>query len=143
MVKIYKEQDTIYMEDNGDIVDLTNHIMVDKKTGRDVIKLPENSANRQWIMVDKVTEEGVELNYKETRTIGPRGSKKDWREYLTEDERFELDQYEEGIARLKAIADENRRAEKETPMTAEEKLRAKIAKLQAQLDTLNKEEVDE
>ena len=141
MVKIYKEQDTIYMEDNGDIVELDD-IIVDKKSGKEVIKLPANSANRQWLMLDKVTEEGIELEYKATRTIGARASKKDWREYLTEDQRFELDQYEEGIARLKAIADENRRAEKETPMTAEEKLRAKIAKLQAQYDALIKEEVD-
>ena len=140
MVKIYKEQDTIYMEDNGDIVDLNEHITVDKKTGRDVIKLPENSANRQWIMVDKITEEGIELAYKETRTIGarlPGVDKKPYIEYLTDEE---LAEYNRLIEVAKARKAE---AEKRTPMTAEEKLRAKIAKLQAMIDALNTEEVDE
>lgn len=136
MVKIYKENETIYMEDNGNIVDLTDHIMVDKKTGRDVIKLPENSANRQWIMADKVTEEGVELSYKETRTIGVRGSSKKLQDYMTDEEK-------QIVADIMAKCQERKDADKPTPMTAEDKLRAKIAKLQAQIDALNKEEVDE
>lgn len=136
MVKIYKENDNIYMEDGDNIVELNDYVMVDKKTGRDVIKLPENSANRQWLMVDKIGENGIELEYKATRVVGPRGSKKDWREYLTEDERSELDHYEEGVARLRAIADENRRAEKETPKSEIEKLKDKIAKYQAHIAKL-------
>lgn len=143
MVKIYKENETIYMEDDGDIVELNEHITIDKKSGKEVIKLPENSANRQWIMVDKVTEEGIVLAYKETRTIGARSPKKHWTEYLDENELFEYDRANEILDELKAIAEQRKQAEKEKPMTAEEKLRAKIAKLQAQIDALNKEEVDE
>lgn len=130
MVKIYKENETIYLEDGDEIMECTK-IVHDKKTDKDWVILPENSANRKCIVLDKVTEEPLELSYKESRTIGPRGPKKDWREYLDENERFELDQYEEGIARLKTIADENRRAEKETPKSEIEKLKDKIAKYQS------------
>lgn len=136
MVKIYKENETIYMEDGDEIVELNEYITVDKKSGKEVIKLPENSANRQWIMVDKVTEEGIELNYKETRTIGARGSSKKLQDYMTDEEK-------QIVADIMAKCQERKNADKPTPMTAEEKLRAKIAKLQAQIDALNKEEVDE
>lgn len=135
MVEIYKENETIYMKDGDDIVECEK-IVHENKTGKDWVVLPENSSNRKVVDLAKISETPIELKYRETRVVGPRGSKKDWREYLTEDERLELDQYEEGIVRLRAIADEKRRAEKETPLTELEKAQREVAKWQAKVARL-------
>lgn len=136
MVKIYKENDNIYMEDGNDIVELNDYIMVDKKTGRDVIKLPENSANRQWLMVDKIGENGIELEYKATRMVGPRGSGKKLEDYLTDEERATIEAIKEACRQRKE-------ADKPAPKSEIDKLRDQIAKYQAKIAKLQEEEAAE
>lgn len=136
MVKIYKENDNIYMEDGDNIVELNDYIMVDKKTGRDVIKLPENSANRQWLMVDKISEDGIELEYKATRTVGPRGSGKKLEDYLTDEERATIEAIKEACRQRKE-------ADKPAPKSEIDKLRDQIAKYQAKIAKLQEEEAAE
>ena len=136
MVKIYKENDNIYMEDGDDIVELNDYIMVDKKTGRDVIKLPENSANRQWLMVDKIGENGIELEYKATRMVGPRGSGKKLEDYLTDEERATIEAIKEACRQRKE-------ADKPAPKSEIDKLRDQIAKYQAKIAKLQEEEAAE
>lgn len=136
MVKIYKENDNIYMEDGDDIVELNDYIMVDKKTGRDVIKLPENSANRQWLMVDKIGENGIELEYKATRMVGPRGSGKKLEDYLTDEERATIEAIKEACRQRKE-------ADKPAPKSEIDKLRDQIAKYQAKIAKLQEEDAAE
>lgn len=136
MVKIYKENDNIYMEDGDNIVELNDYIMVDKKTGRDVIKLPENSANRQWLMVDKIGENGIELEYKATRMVGPRGSGKKLEDYLTDEERATIEAIKEACRQRKE-------ADKPAPKSEIDKLRDQIAKYQAKIAKLQEEEAAE
>ena len=100
--------------------------------------LPVNSANRKWFTVkkaDALREKGiteVELEYRETRKIGPVGSKlpnEKLISYLPEDLQAE---YKAIIDR--AIAARN--DAKSKPMTELEKAQAKLAKAKAAYDKL-------
>ena len=100
--------------------------------------LPVNSANRKWFTVKKVDalrEKGiteVDLEYRETRKIGPVGSKlpnEKLISYLPEDLQAE---YKAIIDR--AIAARN--DAKSKPMTELEKAQAKLAKAKAAYDKL-------
>lgn len=100
--------------------------------------LPVNSANRKWFTVKKANalfEKGiteVDLEYRETRKIGPVGTKipnEKLISYLSEDLQAE---YKAIIER--AIAARN--DAKAKPMTELEKAQAKLAKAQAAYDKL-------
>ena len=100
--------------------------------------LPVNSANRKWFTVkkaDALREKGiaeVELEYRETRKLGPVGSKlpnEKLISYLPEDLQAE---YKAIIER--AIAARN--DAKSKPMTELEKAQAKLAKAKAAYDKL-------
>ena len=100
--------------------------------------LPVNSANRKWFTVkkaDALREKGiteVELEYRETRKIGPVGSKLPNEKplsYLSEELQAE---YKAIIDR--AIAARN--DAKSKPMTELEKAQAKLAKAKAAYDKL-------
>lgn len=65
-IRIYSQDSKFYMEDNGNTTELVE--LVDNgKT----LKLPENSSNRKYCSVEKALK-GITLDYKETKTFGPR-----------------------------------------------------------------------
>lgn len=128
MVKIYKENETIYMEDGDDIIELTK-VVHENKTDKDWVVLPENSANRKVVDLAKISETPIELKYRETRMVGPRGSSKKLEEYMTDEEK-------QIVADIMAKCKERKEADKPAPKSEIEKLKEKIAKYQAQIDAL-------
>lgn len=103
-----------------------------KDGDREVLKLPENSANRKYVDKKAVDEQKtIELDYKATRTLGERnatGSAKKWTEYLTAEEKKTVDD-------IVKKAKERYEAEKNDPKA---QLKAKIAALQKKLEELQK-----
>lgn len=115
----------------------------------DYIALPVNAANRQWAAVKKAEvffaenpDGQMPMAYRATRTIDntkPRVPNAKLIDYLSEDDKAE---YMAIIDRANAARLADIQANKK-PMTEEEKLLAKIAKLQASLEALKtKEESD-
>ena len=132
MVRVYKENDKYFMEDNGDTQEVTK-ISYEKKTGKYWLILPTNSSNRKGVDISKITDDGINIEYRETRVLGARlstGDKKPWLEYLTEEE---LEQYNSLVEIAKQRKSD---AEKKQPLTAIEKARIKLAKAQAEVDRL-------
>ena len=128
MVKIYKENDKVIMEDGDNIVEVTK-IVHENKTGKDWIVLPENSANRKVVDLAKVTDEPLELNYRETRVVGPRGSGKKLEDYMTPEERATVDA-------IIAACKERKLADKPQPKTELQKAMDLVAKYQAKVAAL-------
>ena len=128
MVKIYKENDKIIMEDGDNIVEVTK-VVHENKTGKDWIVLPENSSNRKVVDLAKVTDEPLELNYRETRIVGPRGSGKKLEDYMTPEERATVDA-------IIAACKERKLADKPQPKTELQKAMALVAKYQAKVAAL-------
>lgn len=128
MVKIYKENDKIIMEDDDNIVEVTK-VVHENKTGKDWIVLPENSANRKVVDLAKVTEQPLELNYRETRVVGPRGSGKKLEDYMTPEERATVDA-------IMAACRERKLADKPQPKTELQKAMDLVAKYQAKVAAL-------
>ena len=128
MVKIYKENDKVIMEDGDNIVEVTK-IVHENKTGKDWIVLPENSANRKVVDLAKVTEQPLELNYRETRVVGPRGSGKKVEDYMTPEERATVDA-------IMAACRERKLADKPQPKTELQKTMDLVAKYQAKVAAL-------
>lgn len=104
---------------------------------KDTLLLPKNPANRTYFDVKQFAKKGVdeiELEYRETRVLGPynRGVvKKEWTEYMTEEEKAQYDAIRHACFERKKIA--------ETPpeLTEAEKLQLEIEKLTAKLAALN------
>ena len=130
MVKIYKENDKIIMEDGNNIVELTK-VVHENKTGKDWIVLPENSSNRKVVDLAKVTEQPLELNYRETRVIGPRGSGKKLEDYMTPEERATVDAIMEACRERKLADKPQPKTELQKAMDLVAKYQAKVAALQA------------
>lgn len=65
-IRIYAQDSKYYMEDNGTTTEITNIT----KDGISLI-LPENSSNRKYCSIEKALK-GITLDYKETKTFGPR-----------------------------------------------------------------------
>ena len=65
-IRIYTQNSKFYMEDNGTTTEL-NELVDNGKT----LKLPDNSSNRKYCSVEKALK-GITLDYKETKTFGPR-----------------------------------------------------------------------
>ena len=128
MVKIYKENDKIIMEDGDNTVEVTK-VVHENKTGKDWIVLPENSANRKVVDLAKVTEQPLELNYRETRVVGPRGSGKKLEDYMTPEERATVDA-------IMAACRERKLADKPQPKTELQKAMDLVAKYQAKVAAL-------
>lgn len=127
-MKIYLQNDKAFMEDNGNIVEVTK-TGLEKSKNKMYYVLPENSLNRKYLYVDKLKELGtIDYGdaYKTTRTIGTSAGK--WQDYLTNEEK-------ETIDKIKAECEKRLETAKELkkPQTEKEKLLAKIAKLQAQI----------
>lgn len=124
-MKIYKTNDTFYMEDNNTIVELSPN--------KDYfLKLPENSVNRVWVScrkVDNAPNQTIDYGdiVKTPRTLTT--SKRPLEDYLNDEDK----------AVYLALIEKAKKAREEAtkkPMTEEEKLKAKIAKYQAQYDAL-------
>lgn len=124
-MRIYKTNDTFYMEDNNTIVELSPN--------KDYfLKLPENSVNRVWVSckkVDKAPNQTIDYGdiVKTPRTLTT--SKRPLEDYLNDEDK----------AMYLALIEKAKKAREEAtkkPMTEEEKLKAKIAKYQAQYDAL-------
>ena len=124
-MKIYKTNDTFYMEDNDTIVELSPN--------KDYfLKLPENSVNRVWVScrkVDNAPNQTIDYGdiVKTPRTLTT--SKRPLEDYLNDEDK----------AMYLALIEKAKKAREEAtkkPMTEEEKLKAKIAKYQAQYDAL-------
>ena len=99
------------------------------------LEVPENPTNRRWLKLATLQEKGeVILEAKEKRVLGSYTKsatpKKAWTEYLTDDE---LATYNDLKAKGEARKAE---AEKPTPKSEAEKLKERLAKLQAQYDEL-------
>ena len=116
------------MEDDDNIVELTK-VVHENKTGKDWIVLPENSSNRKVVDLAKVTEQPLELNYRETRVIGPRGSGKKLEDYMTPEERATVDA-------IMAACRERKLADKPQPKTELQKAMELVAKYQAKVAAL-------
>ena len=124
-MKIYKTNDTFYMEDNDTIVELSPN--------KDYfLKLPENSVNRVWVScrkVDNAPNQTIDYGdiVKTPRTLTT--SKRPLEDYLNDEDK----------AMYLALIEKAKKAREEAtkkPMTEEEKLKAKIAKYQAQYEAL-------
>lgn len=103
------------------------------------LEVPENPTNRRWLKLATLQEKGeVILEAKAKRVLGSYAKsatpKKAWTEYLTDDE---LATYNDLKAKGEARKAE---AEKPTPKSEAEKLKERLAKLQAQYDALVAEE---
>ena len=116
------------MEDGDNIVEVTK-VVHENKTGKDWIVLPENSANRKVVDLAKVTDEPLELNYRETRVVGPRGSGKKLEDYMTPEERATVDA-------IMAACKERKLADKPQPKTELQKAMELVAKYQAKVAAL-------
>ena len=124
-MRIYKTNDTFYMEDNDTIVELSPN--------KDYfLKLPENSVNRVWVScrkVDNAPNQTIDYGdiVKTPRTLTT--SKRPLEDYLNDEDK----------AVYLALIEKAKKAREEAtkkPMTEEEKLKAKIAKYQAQYEAL-------
>lgn len=131
-IKIYAQDSKYFMEDlDTNITTELTDIRQDPKGTGDYIVLPENSANRKFCKVKKAIE-GIQLDYKESKTFGPRNPdapktqkvKINLDEYLTDEEKAKIEKHEKAIADIKAKAHE--RAQKDI----------KMAELKAQLMAL-------
>ena len=132
-MKVYKKEGKFFMEDNGNVVEVTPN--------KDYwLKLPANSCNRVWTncaKVDKAANQCVDYGneVKVPRTITGRSAveRKPLEDYLSEEDRKTY------LALVEKAKKAREAANKKAPMTEEEKLRrvieraqAKIAELQAQ-----------
>lgn len=112
----------------------TVHVLNDKpKNEPYTLILPTNPSNRKYFSSKKVDEAGgeIELAYKESRTLGSRAEtspRKQLHEYLSDDEQALF-------LSLLEKAKMNREQEQKKVMTPEEKLKARIARLQAEYDS--------
>ena len=142
MVKIIKSETSTEgyaIDDNGQVVDLTEKNRYIDKRRPDVLyyHLPNNSANRQYIAANKLSD-GLVLEYKESRPTGSRSVEKHPIEYyMTEDE---LAMYNEIVENAKARKVE---AEKPKQLTALEKAQLAYEKAKAEVERLTKESAAE
>ena len=132
MCKVYVSEGKYFMEDNGQVVELKTMLT----HGKLEVKLPENSANRQFIMCHKIDQLGeiiLEPKTSDPRVL-PKGiSVKALDEYMTDEERKIVEEIRE---KCKARAEAAKAEKKDENDKA--KLLAKIAKYQAELEQLTK-----
>lgn len=130
-MKVYKQNDVFYMEDNGATVELTPNADY-------YVKLPANSCNRVWVSctkVDKAPDQCIDYGteIKQPRTLGPRTEQqKKLLDYATDEERAIINEI---LAKCK----ERKAADKPAPKTDLEKAKAlaekwanKVKELKAQ-----------
>lgn len=132
-MRMYKEGEKAYLEDNGEVVEVTK-TWFEKAKNKWWYILPKNSLNRTYVSVDKLERE-QEIDLGNTvhvaRVLGSSG--KNWQEYMTEEEKAQYEQAQAVIAGIEQACKDRKAADKVAPKTEKEKLLEKIAKLQAQV----------
>ena len=131
-MKVYKKEGKFFMEDNGNVVEVTPN--------KDYwLKLPANSCNRVWTncaKVDKATNQCVDYGdeVKVPRTITGRSAveRKPLEDYLSEDDRK---MYLALVEKAKKAREE---ATKKKPLTELEKAQREVEKWQARVALLSK-----
>lgn len=119
---------------------------IEKKTGILWYTLPENASNRKLINAAKITD-GMVLEYRETRVLGPRaegtGTKSlKWTDFLTDLEKETLELYKANCEARMQAEQERIKAEKEANKEQDKldksiaRKEALIAKYQAELEAL-------
>lgn len=133
-MKVYLNNGTYFMDDNGNVVALTPN---DDR----YLKLPANSVNRTWVScakIDKAPNQCVDYgeDVKVARTLTSRGEstpRKGLEEYLEGDDR-------ETYLKLVEKAKANREAaNKKAPMTEIEKAQRRLERAQADVARLQGE----
>jgi heterodisulfide reductase subunit B len=127
-MKVYKQNDVFYMEDNNQTVALTPN--------KDYyLKLPTNSCNRVWVSCKKVDDApNQSLDYgtevKVARLLGPRSEQsKKLLDYATDEER-------KTIEAILAKCRERKEKDKPAPKTELEKAKALAEKYAARVKEL-------
>lgn len=143
---ITRQNNNLTIIDNGNPIAIPTPY---RFTSDGYLKIPQNSTGRtlvKFATVENLAEgESYELKNKVEKNPNPessnRLSKKKMIELMTDEER---DLYETTLKNaediIKGIFDAVTARNAKTPMSPEEKLRAKIAKLEAQLKSLTEEE---
>lgn len=124
-------------DDKTNIVDIEKISKPDHH-GVQWLILPENPANRQYMALPKAEkiEKELELEYRETRTIGPRGNSKKLEDYMTDEEKKLV---EEIMNRCK----ERKANDKPKELTPLEKAMRNLEKYQKEVEELKKKEAEE
>lgn len=130
----------VIADDGIHLVDTDLDVIVTTSKDGLAYVLPSNSANRKFIVVKKIEEAKangiteIPLEYRATRTLGPVSKKLPNEKliaYLSEDKQAE---YRAIFEEAYSLYEADRAANKKQPKTEIEKLEARIAKLQAELD---------
>lgn len=106
------ENNKFYIIDNNIKTEITK-IIFDKKQQKDVLKLPENSTGRQWVIIDKIIKAGGILELQPVNKNNKSTDNKSIRDWLSPEDQVIYDN-----------------------LVKKAKLRAKIAKHQAIIDEL-------
>ena len=131
-MKVYKKEGKFFMEDQGNVVEVTPN--------KDYwLKLPANSCNRVWTncaKVDKAANQCVDYGdeVKVPRTITGRSvaERKPLEDYLSEDDRKTY------LALVEKAKKAREEATKKKPLTALEKAQREVEKWQARVALLSK-----
>ena len=118
----------LVINDNGLVTEIDVNEF-DKNNAKS-IKLPENPSNRKYFSIEKIEKNGgeIELTYKESIKMGERAPRMDVTDFLTEDERKELDEAKAKVEDLMNLAKTRREEAKKKPMTEKEKAQKKLDK---------------
>ena len=132
MCKVDVSEGKYFMEDNGQVVELKTMLT----HGKLEVKLPENSANRQFVMCHKIDQLGeitLEPKTNDPRVLPKSMSVKALDEYMTDEEREIVEAIREKCKARAEAAKAEKKGENEKA-----KLAARIAKYQAELEQLMK-----
>lgn len=127
-MKIYKQNEQFFMEDNDNVIALVPNEDY-------YLKLPANSVNRVWVSctkIDKAPDQCVDYgdNVKVARTIVNTQSRKPLEDYLDDNDKAIFLSL---IEKAKKARDE---ANKKTPMTELEKAQRAVEKWMAKVEAL-------
>ena len=126
-MKVYKINDTFYMEDNNNTVAI-------EPNQDNYLKLPQNSCNRVWVSCKKVeSAPNQTLDYgdavKIPRVLGPYNHGKKLEDYMTPEEKAIIDE-------IMAKCKERKAADKPKPLTELEKAERELERAIKKVDTL-------
>ena len=131
---IIRKTSTGYQFQDGEKIVDNLKITFDARKGYGFIKLPENRLNRQWVSENFFKDDRTEVDLENmpARSRSPKSEnpvpRKSLLEYMTPEDKA---LYDAIMERAKIAREE---ATKKAPLTEEQKLRNKIARLQAQLE---------
>lgn len=141
MTTVSKENNKYFINiENTSTGDITHIEITDRDPkNENILHLPENPSNRQWLSktkVDNSPNQILELSFKESRKNGPieRAPKKPDRDYLSEDDQLAYDYL---MNKIREAKEAEKEAKRPKPLTEAEKLMRTIERLQSKLDKLN------